>query len=85
MRSGTVYRRREHGAGIVTYELKVDGMSCGHCTAAVETSLKKIEGVVEAQASLESGYVSIETSAEVAVETLLAAVREAGYSAEPAL
>ena len=68
----------------MTYEMTVTGMSCGHCVAAVESALRGIEGVVEAQASLESGSVMVETDVEVDVdvETLLTAVREAGYGAE---
>jgi copper chaperone len=67
---------------MMTYEMTVSGMSCGHCVGAVEGALKKIEGVVGVQVSMESGSVTVETNADVAAETLLTAVREAGYGAE---
>ena len=67
---------------MMTYEMTVTGMSCGHCVAAVESALNEIEGVVAAQISLESGSVTVETDVEVDVERLLSAVIEAGYDAE---
>ena len=75
-------QKRGPGAGMMTYEMTVTGMSCGHCVAAVESALNGIEGVVAAQISLESGSVTVETDVEVDVERLLSAVIEAGYDAE---
>lgn len=38
-------------AGIVEKTLRVDGMTCGGCSSSVEQALKKVEGVVEVEAT----------------------------------
>lgn len=63
-------------------ELKIQGMSCSHCSAAVERALKGVTGVTQAQVDLEAGIAKVQGSA--ALEDLLAAVSEEGYTASPA-
>lgn len=38
-------------AGITEKTLRVDGMTCDGCSSSVEHALKKLEGVVEAEAT----------------------------------
>ncbi len=59
------------------YEVK--GMSCNHCKHAVESALLEIQGISKAAVNLEKGEVSVEFSAPVSVETMVAAVDDAGY------
>ena len=68
-----------------TTKLKIAGMTCGHCVAAVGKALRGTAGVTEARVDLASGSAEVD-HAEGAVSTaaLVAAVREAGYAAEPA-
>lgn len=61
-------------------ELKVSGMTCGHCEAAVTKALQSIEGVSAVQVSRVTGTASIEGS-NVKTENLIAAIVEEGYSA----
>jgi len=42
---------------MVKKELKVEGMSCGHCTAAVERLLNAVEGVESSTANLPNDVV----------------------------
>jgi copper chaperone len=63
-------------------ELKIDGMTCGHCVAAVKTALEKVPGVTAAQVELASGRARVE--GEPALDALLAAVQDEGYQAAPA-
>lgn len=63
-------------------ELKIEGMSCTHCSAAVERALKGVAGVTEAKVDLQGGRASVQGSASVA--DLVAAVTEEGYTATPA-
>jgi len=63
-------------------ELKIDGMTCGHCVAAVKKALEKVPGVTAAQVELEPGRARVE--GEPALEALLAAVQDEGYQAAPA-
>lgn len=59
--------------------LKVEGMSCQHCVAAVKRSLEDVEGVESAAPDLDSGEVVI-AGDHLDEEKLAAAVREAGYT-----
>jgi uncharacterized membrane protein YraQ (UPF0718 family)/copper chaperone CopZ len=58
--------------------LKVEGMTCQHCTASVEKSLKAVEGVSDAIADLDSGDVVVEGE-KLDEAKLRAAVLAAGY------
>lgn len=57
--------------------LKVEGMSCKHCQAAVEKALKSIAGVEDVQVDLANKEVLVSGSADR--EKLAKAIREAGY------
>ncbi len=62
-------------------EMKVEGMSCGHCSARVEEALNAIEGVkAEVDLKKKTAYVTLEK--ETAEDTLKKAVEEAGYHVE---
>jgi len=64
-------------------ELKVDGMTCGHCEMRVSMALKKVDGVKNAKASATKGTATVMYSDEVEVDALVAAVKDAGYEAHP--
>jgi len=61
--------------------LKVEGMSCGHCKAAVEEELGKLSGVENSNADFEKGIVEVRYDEDrVKTEDLQGAIEEAGYS-----
>ena len=62
----------------VTAHYTVEGMTCGHCSAAVAESVGEIEGVQSAEVDLESGCLEVRgvSIEDAAIE---AAVRDAGY------
>lgn len=61
--------------------LNVEGMSCGHCKAAVEGELNKLSGVQRSNADFERGTVEVTyDEGKVGVEELEGAVEEAGYT-----
>jgi copper chaperone len=61
--------------------LSVEGMSCGHCKAAVEGELNKLSGVEAASADIEKGTVEITyDEGTVSTEDLKGAIEEAGYT-----
>ncbi len=63
--------------------LKVEGMSCGHCKAAVEEELGKLSGVEGSNADFEKGVVEVRYDEDrVTTEDLQGAIEEAGYSAK---
>jgi copper chaperone len=62
-------------------ELKIDGMTCGHCSAAVKKALEKVAGVSAATVDLAAGRARVDGNADVAA--LVAAVQDEGYQAAP--
>lgn len=59
----------------------VSGMSCGHCKAAVEEELAKLEGVEEPVADFEKGTVGLRyDEATITKDDIKGAVEEAGYT-----
>ncbi|WDL98048.1 heavy-metal-associated domain-containing protein [Alicyclobacillus sp. ALC3] len=63
-----------------TWQLKVKGMSCAHCKAAVESTLYSLPSVQSADADYETGNVVVEAAGALSLGMLRAAVEEAGYS-----
>ncbi|MEN8167698.1 MAG: heavy-metal-associated domain-containing protein [Pseudomonadota bacterium] len=61
-------------------KLNVTGMTCPHCLNSVTKALEAVAGVEMAEVSLDTGEALINGAADV--QQLLAAVKEAGYSAE---
>ena len=62
--------------------LQVEGMSCGHCKMTVENTLKKIDGVLQVEVSLEGKKAEITYDpARVGKEQLVDTVKEEGYQA----
>ena len=58
----------------------VEGMSCGHCKAAVEGELGKLPGVERSKADFETGIVEVRyDEGAVGTEDLKGAIEEAGY------
>ncbi|MCM1055731.1 MAG: heavy metal translocating P-type ATPase [Bacteroides sp.] len=66
------------GENIMTKQMTVEGMSCGHCSARVEKALNGIDGV-QARVDLEAKTAYIELSTEVGDDVLKKAVEDAGY------
>ncbi len=63
-------------------QLSVADMSCQHCVAAIKEALEGVEEVEEVQVSLESKSARVQARDDARDETLLKAVREAGYTPE---
>jgi len=61
------------------YRLSIGGMSCAGCVAAVEDALRKVSGVTSATVNFAEH--TAEVSGDVEAETLIEAVKSAGYEA----
>jgi copper ion binding protein len=60
--------------------LKVNGMSCSHCEAAVTKASESVDGVKKAKVDLKKGLVTVEfDSAKARTDAIRAAITEAGY------
>lgn len=65
-----------------TVQLHVDGMTCGHCSAAVKRALTGVQGVASVDVSLENKTASVQLNDDsVNPQTLINAVQEEGYKA----
>ena len=62
-----------------TTQIKVSGMTCGHCVQSVTEEISAIAGVTDVKIDLESGDVTIKSESELNNADLVAAVKEAGY------
>lgn len=66
-----------------TAKISVGGMSCQGCVRSVERVLQAQQGVAEARVSLELKEASVSFDPQrVALETLKAAIRDAGFDAD---
>ena len=63
-------------------KLEITGMSCGHCVSHVKSALEGVEGVSQAEVSLENHEAEVTLSDQVVDADLIAAVEVAGYQAE---
>ncbi|WP_197491833.1 heavy-metal-associated domain-containing protein [Microbacterium sp. H83] len=69
---------------MTTTSYAVTGMTCGHCEGAVRSEVAKLPGVSSIEVSAASGSLLVTADAEIDDAAVLAAVDEAGYSAERA-
>jgi copper ion binding protein len=59
--------------------LNIEGMSCDHCVKHVTKALEEIAGVKSAKVSLKKKNAEVEHGDTVSLETMKAAIVEAGY------
>jgi len=60
--------------------IQIDGMSCGHCTAAVEKALRNVSGVKDAKADLAAKLAVVSLNAPVDDKALADVIRNAGFT-----
>ncbi len=58
----------------------VTGMTCGHCVASVSEEIAEIDGVEHVDVVLESGAVTVTSTAPLTPAAVETAVEEAGYA-----
>jgi len=64
--------------------LRSSEFTCPSCVAKIEKQLHRTQGVTAATVHFTTGRIEVDHDLEVApVETLVAAVRKAGYTATP--
>ena len=63
----------------MTQEFTVRDMSCAHCVNAITNELQTVPGVRDVSVDLTTKLVRVDASDDVATETLLDAINEAGY------
>jgi len=63
----------------IQIRLPIEGMTCSSCVARVEKALKKVPGVGSAEVNLATETANVSLAPGADPETLVAAVRKAGY------
>ncbi len=62
-------------------EFKVDGMTCGHCVAAVGKAVRAVPGVHDVAVDLGQGSVRVTGNPDV--QAVRAAIAGEGYQVQP--
>ena len=63
--------------------IQIEGMTCSACATGVAASLRRVEGVIEAEVSIEPPEAHIRFDpAETSAEALVEAIEDLGYEAE---
>ena len=62
-------------------ELKITGMTCGHCVAHTKKSLEAVPGVSQVEVSLDPGSAKV-SGEHLDTQALVDAVKQAGYEAQ---
>ena len=60
-------------------KLKIEGMMCQRCVAHVTKALQDMDGVISVEVNLKKKTAIVELSVEIADETFIATITEAGY------
>jgi Cu2+-exporting ATPase len=63
----------------ITHTLTVEGMMCKNCVAHVQKALEGIKGVTAVTVDLDTKTATVEALSSVCADTLIAAVKDAGY------
>lgn len=64
---------------LITTTIAIDGMTCGHCVAAVTQELSKLAGVSSVEVDLGHGTATVRSVASLDPGEVAAAVDEAGF------
>lgn len=62
----------------------ITGMSCGHCENAVTTEVGDIAGISDIKVSAATGILTLNNDGSATDEQIIAAIDEAGFSAQRA-
>lgn len=77
---------REQATELTTQtEIKISGMTCGHCVASVTEELKELDGVKDVDVILDAQGISTATvtaTGKLSEASLREAIDEAGYTVE---
>lgn len=65
-------------------KLNVAGMTCMSCARHVDHALRELEGVTDVRVNVREGTATVRHDARSPIESMLEALRDAGYDAAPA-
>jgi len=59
--------------------IKIEGMSCGHCTGSVEKALRAVPGVIDVTVDLASKSATVEAQDSISDDRLAKTVTDSGF------
>ena len=65
---------------MMTKTIKIEGMMCGHCEAAVKKALEALDQVEAAEVSHEAGTAVVTLNSKISDDVLKKAVEEKDYT-----
>jgi copper chaperone len=68
-----------HGEPVMTATIRIKGMACSHCVAAVSNALGSIDGVTDVDVDLENGQATFKSVASVDMAKVRQEIEKAGY------
>lgn len=74
--------QKSNGERKMKIEIKVNGMMCPHCEAAVKKAVESVPGVVYAEPSFKNNSVVIEYVGDIDISSVKTSITEAGYEVE---
>ena len=66
---------------MATATIKIEGMTCGHCTSSVEEALGGLEGVEQVVADLDTGVATVTHNGGVDEAVMRELIEEIGFEA----
>lgn len=66
----------------MNYQAKVEGMSCQGCARSVKAAFSNLEGVSDVEIDLDNKQATLESSKELTVAQLKAALADSSYTVE---
>lgn len=64
------------------FNFQIEGMSCASCVGRIENALSKVDGVEKVSVNLASEKANVVTQDSINEETLIEAIKDAGYKAK---
>jgi copper chaperone len=68
-----------HGEPVMTATIRIKGMACSHCVAAVSKALGSIDGVTGVDVDLENGQATFTSETSVDMDAVRQEIEKAGY------
>ena len=63
------------------HTFNIPNISCGHCTSAIESELKEIEGIVDVRSDIAGKTVTVQWQAPVTRDRIIDTLKEINYPA----
>jgi copper chaperone CopZ len=63
------------------YTFNIPNISCGHCTSAIESELKELEGIVNVRSDIAGKTVTVQWASPITRDKIIDTLKEINYPA----